>query len=313
MDYNEFEDLSDVGHKGTEVTAPEDEFFHSIYISGKTRKNHLKIEEKQGKFQVRGVEYNLDKVHMIITHTKEISTKEIQRDNKTITECFSYKEGNPPFYGTSRLESGQNRICPANSSERATNSFCNACRAQIIVAGLYCNEDGSPVLNENRPIFVFIRGKGMKYSNVSTYLNDMFKMDDTDIEPLFKPPTEESQKFEKIVVNNKRFVTVITQGTAESNFGEKVVFVLKAGTKLADQTVIDILKVTKKTKAKFAEKFDWSKGAQAQASGYTQPEGAQPEGILPVDEDGPDSQSQQEAPKVPESKPFSFEDVNFDK
>lgn len=307
MDYNEFSDLSDVGHKGKETVAPEDEFFHSIYIAGKTRKNHIKIEEESGKFQVRGVEYNLDKVHMIITHTKEIAVKDVQRDNKTVTECFSYKEGQPPFYGTTRLENGQNRMCPANATERATNNFCNACRSQIIVSGLYCNEDGSPILVENKPVFVFIRGKGMKYSNVSAYLNDMFKMDETEIEPLFKPVTEESQKFEKMVVNNKRFVTVITKGTAQSNFGEKTVFVLKPGTKLPDQTVIDILKVTKKTKEKFSDKFDWSKGAQTQASGYTQPEG-----VLSVDGDTPDEQPQQEAPEAPESKPFSFDDVNFD-
>jgi len=304
MDYNEFEDLSDVGHKGKEVTAPEDEFFHSVYVAGKTRKNHLKIEEVAGKFQVRGVEYNLDKIHMIITHTKEIATKEVEQNNKTVTECFTYKDGKPPFYGTARLENGQNRLCPANSTERATNAFCNACRAQIIVAGLYCNEDGSPILNENKPIFVFIRGKGMKYSNVSSYLNDMFKME---IEPLFTPTSEESQKFEKIVVNNKRFVTVLTKGTAPSSYGDKVVFVLNTGTKIPNQTVIDILKVTKKTKDKFSEKFDWSKGAQTQASDYTQPEG-----VLPVDENGPDTQPQQEEPKVPESKPFSFDDVNFD-
>ncbi|MGD2072835.1 MAG: hypothetical protein PVG65_05040 [Candidatus Thorarchaeota archaeon] len=300
MDYNEFTDLSDYGHEAKEATKPEDEFFHSIYIAGKTRKNHINVEEQAGKFQVRGVEYNLDKIHMIITHTKEISSKIVSRNNRDSVECFSYKEGNPPFYGTTKLEGGNPRPCPANSAERATSSFCNPCRSQIIVAGIYCKEDGSPILQENKPIFVFIRGKGMKYSNVSSYLNEMFKME---IEPLFTPTTEDSLRFEKMAVNNKRHVTVITKGTAKSSYGDKDVFVLDKGIKLANQTVVDILKVAKKTKEKFAEKFDWSRGSQTKATGYTQ-------GVLPVDEQEKKEENQeQESAPEPEAQPFSFEDI----
>ena len=70
----EYTDLMVTGYQGGSESqvSPEEEFFHSVYISGAVRKNHIGIEEKTGKFQVRGVEYNLDSLNMIITHTKEV-------------------------------------------------------------------------------------------------------------------------------------------------------------------------------------------------------------------------------------------------
>ena len=91
--FEDYQDLSGVGFQGGsgEPTAPEDEFFHSVYIAGKTRTNHINVEEKVEKLQVRGVQYNLDEVNMIITHTKDILAlikNEHGRDN---IKCFSYK------------------------------------------------------------------------------------------------------------------------------------------------------------------------------------------------------------------------------
>lgn len=318
MSFEEYEDLQGTGYQGgsSEPTPPEDEFFHSIYISGKTRKNHLNIEEKIEHFQVRGVEYNLDKVHMVITHTKEILAKIEQERGRDNIKCFSFKEGQAPWFGTSKLSDGSQRSCPLTSAERQSTDFCSPCRAQILVAGIYCNENGSPMLTEDKkPIFVFIRGKGMRYSNVSEYLNDLFN---EDLSPIFEPVTEQSKMFEKSVVNNKRFVTQITRTTATSSYNNEVnVFELTKGIELPKDAVLKILKLSKDTVGKFNEKFDWSKSKQAATAGY----GDKPEGVLSTESeakpdtgDGPVDDKQAPEPEKPaevSDKTFSFDDIEF--
>ncbi len=320
MSFEEYQDLQGTGYQGGsgEATAPEDEFFHSVYISGKTRKNHLNIEEKIEHFQVRGVEYNLDKVHMVITHTKEILANIQQDRGRDNIKCFSFKEGQAPWFGTNKLSDGSNRPCPLSSPERAAVDFCNACRSQILVAGIYCNENGSPMLTEDKkPIFVFVRGKGMRYSNVSEYLNDMYN---EDLSPIFEPVTDQSKMFEKAVVNNKRFVTTITRSTATSSYNNEVnVFALEKGVELPKDAVLKILKLSKDTLDKFNEKFDWSKSKQATATaGY----GSKPEGVLSTDP-APANESSEPAKEAPAADPakkeepsasdkvFSFDDIEF--
>ena len=139
---------------------------------------------------------------MVITHSKDILVKIRSDKGRDNIECFSYKDGAPPWYGTSSLQGGQKRQCPQTSAERAVNDFCNPCRAQILLAGIYCKANGSPILTEDKkPIFIFIRGKGMRYSNVSEYLSDLYR---EDLTPIFEPVTEQSKEFEKRVVNNKQ-------------------------------------------------------------------------------------------------------------
>jgi len=312
--FEDYQDLQGTGFEGREPVKPEDEFYHSVYIAGKTRKNHINVEELAGKFQIRGVEYNLDEVNMVITHTKELLAKVVTQQGRDNIECFSFKEGAPPWYGTSRMPDGGARLCPMTSAERAINDYCNPCRAQIVVGGICCKPDGSPVMNEDgKPVFVFIRGKGTKYSNVSQYLSDMFK---EDLPPVFDPPTDESRSFEKAVVNNKRFVTNITKGTAPSSYGPKEVFVLQKGIALKNEAVMNILRISKQTVNQFNDKFDWSKGKQA--SGYVQP--AIPEGVLPIDgtteqtnASPAQTQVQPDAPAEapPSDKTFSFDDIKF--
>jgi len=315
-DFEDYSELGSTGHESREPVKPENEFYHSVYISGKSRKNHLGTVEEIGKFQVRGVEYNLEEINMIITHTKDILSKESQSGGRTNVDCFSYKPAAPPWYGTTRLSNGDPRQCPQTTSERAVNDYCNPCRSQIIVGGLYCKPDGSPILSEeNKPIFVFIRGKGMKYSNVSNYLGDLFKMD---LSPIFEPVTEQSQTFEKKVVNNKRFVTNIVKGSAESRYGEKDVFVLKTGAELPKDVVLKILEASKKTLEKFNDKFDWSKRASA-TSGYGEKEPERDEKVLTLDEDTPSEPVTETSTEAPQEQSeekakqvFSFDDVNFD-
>lgn len=314
MSIEEFADLATTGFQGGsggEQKPPEDELFHSVYIAGKTRKNHINVEEQSGKYQIRGVQYNLEEVHFIITHVKEVLANIKREKNKDNIVCFSFKEGGPPWYGTSKLSDGSQRQCPQTSAERAVNDFCNPCRAQIIVAGIYCKPDGSPILTEeNKPIFVFLRGKGMKYSNVSNYLNDRFM---EDLPPIFEPVTDQSKEFEKSVVNNKRFVTKMTKGQEQSSFGSMVnVFVLEKGVEIPKESVLSILKLSKQTVKQFNEKFDWSKTKSGGAKGY----GSTPEGVLstdvgsdePVDEEQPEEKAKEAGAT---GKTFSFDDVNF--
>jgi len=317
MSFEEYSDLAGTGFQGGsgEKVAPEEEFYHSVYVAGKSRKNHINITEESGKIQVRGVQYNLDTVYMIITHTKEILCNVKNEKGRESIACFSFKDGSPPWYGTSKLGDGSARQCPQTSAERALNDFCSPCRAQILVAGIYCKQDGSPILTEDKkPIFVFIRGKGMRYSNVSTYLNDCY-MDE--FSPLFTPATEDSKEFEKRVVNNKRCVTKITKGEEQSSFGGMVnVFVLQKDTQLPNDSVMSILKLSKQTVNKFNEKFDWSKGKEA--VGYGEKSKA-PDGVMTVDESNKSSDQTTEKDKTdsslvdspPTGKTFSFDDINF--
>ncbi|MFW9871790.1 MAG: hypothetical protein ACFFG0_01725 [Candidatus Thorarchaeota archaeon] len=308
------EEYSDLGHTGFqggggEKVAPEDEFFHSVYVSASERKNHINVVEKTDKFQIRGVQYNLDEVHMVITHTKEILANIKTEKGRDSVECFSFKEGPPPWHGTTRLPNGDPRPCPQTSAERAVVDFCNPCRAQIIVAGVYCKEDGTPILADEKPIFLFIRGKGMRYSNVSQYLGDLYN---EELPPLFTPVTEQTQAFEKSVVNNKRFVTKITSTKEQSSYKSLVnVFVLTKGKQLDDKTVKGVLKLSKRTLENFNEKFDWSR--RKGATGY----GSRPEGVLPVDgdqqsesksEDGVEAKAESTSD---DKKEFSFEDIDF--
>jgi hypothetical protein len=317
--FDEFKDLSGVGFQGgggsTDPTPPEDEFFHSLYIAGKTRKNHINIDEKAGKLQIRGVQYNLDEVHMIITHVKDILAKiKVEKGKGDTIECFSFKEGAAPWYGTTLMPDGSKRVCPTTSPERAVNSFCNTCKSQIIVGGIFCNEDGSPILtDEKKPIFIFIRAKGMRYSNVSEYLNDRYN---EDLDPIFTPVTEQTKMFEKQVVNNKRFVVKLTKGEATSSYGNDVnVFVLEKGIELNKDVVLKIMKLAKDTMPKFIEKFDWSKSKKTNATGY----GGKPEGILEIgtpaeqviESTKSNTEPEPEKPKSESAKKFSFDDIEF--
>lgn len=296
----DFVELSETGFESREPVAPEDEFFHSVYIAGQTRKNHMGIEEIADQLQIRGFQYNLKEINIVIINVKEILARISTKNNRESIDCFSYKEGPPPWKGTS------GRTCGNTSAERASNDYCNLCRSQIIVAGIYCDKNGKPILNEeNKPVFVFLRGKGMKYNNISNYLGDVFKME---LDPIFKPVTEDSKRFEKKVVNNKRFVTNVTISEAPSNYGPKKVFNLEIGIQLPVSTTMDILKISKKVIGKFNDKFDWSKRAPS-SSGY----GQTPEGVLPIDEPGEPIAEYEEHMKQSEGQqePFSFEDIEF--
>jgi len=327
MDFTDYSGLGDTGFESKQVVAPEDEDFHAAYIAGMTRTNHINVTEQAGRLQVRGVEYNLDDIYMVITHVKRVLTKTKNTPQGDKVECFSYKTpATPPWFGYN------NKQCGDNSAARAADAFCNTCREQIIVSGIYCEPTGKPRTNKDgKPIFVFLRAKGMKYSNVADYLSALAN---DDIEPpIFNPITNDPQKerqranFEKIAVNNKRFVTVIGIGTADSAYGQKMVFTLDRGPLLASQDVMNVLKLSKQTLEKFNDKFDWSQQQQT-STGYAPPQQGAP-AQQPVSQDNliPDAKQApvqnttqspaQQAPPAQQSSDsapqgsFNFEDLDF--
>jgi hypothetical protein len=164
--------------------------------------------------------------------------------------------------------------------------------------------------DEKKPIFVFIRGKGMKYKGVSDYLGDTYKLE---LSPIFEPVTAESTAFEKAVVNNKRFVTNITKGQESSNYGMKDVFILKTAAELPKDAVLKILEVSKNTLEKFNEKFDWSLRSAIVAKGYGEPQGQTGEGQMKMEANDAQAPPKTEPAKQDATKQvFSFDDVNFD-
>ena len=305
--FEEFADLEKTGYSSREPVKPEDEFFHSVYICGKSRENESGVTEQPDKLQVRGVEYNLDEVFMIITNVKKVLAKNEQVQGRDKTTCFSYKEGNGPWNGTS------GNPCGSNSSERAASTFCGPCKEQIIVSGILCDANGRPkTTSEGKPQFGFIRGKGLKYSNVGNYLNDLSKLD---LDPIFEPVTLESKKFEKAVVNNKRFVTKITQTTADSNRGGTFnVYGLEKTIELPKENVKKILEISKKTMEEFNDKFNWGKRMQNNVTtGYGNTPPAE-ENKFEFAGEGENTKTDSQPEQVEEVKPdesVSFDDLNF--
>jgi hypothetical protein len=249
-----YDDLLGTGYAPPTIVPPEKEFFKSVYICGISRKNHVDIVEVAGKLQVRGFQYNLDKINMIITHVKRILVKKEkdQNTNRDKVACFSFMKGQKVFKGTS------GNICPSNRKDRDATPACSGCRGELIVSGILTNEQGIPIMIDDedtgtkKSVFIFIRGNGLKYNNISTYLDNLSK---EDIQPPIFP---DNQTLEKMIAQNKRFVTVITVGEEKTKFGMKKVFELNTGAKIADAMVKKVIDIQKKTLPQFCEKFDWS-------------------------------------------------------
>ena len=266
INYAEFSELE--GEGGFDVktpVAPEDEFFHAVYISGQQRQNHIGETEMPGKLQIRGLRSNLEEINGVITNIKNVLVKTSRtKEGRENLECFSYQQGAMPFKGTS------GNTCGKNSTERAATPFCSTCRSQLIMTLLYVDEKtGKPFMVNDKPTYIFIRAKGVKYGNVANYLSDLSKRDD--LEPIVTPVTEESKKFEKAQVNHKRFVTKITVGKQSTNFGMKDVFEMSSGARLSTEAVKSILNKSKDTLDKFKEKFDWSKNKGGGSADYSKP------------------------------------------
>lgn len=229
------------------AASAEDEFFRSVYI-GTGRENDNEIVEVKDKLNIRGLEYNLKEVNFMVTYVKRVFTN---KDKKQKTVCFSYKDGRQPFHGY------DGRECPSNSSERRKDDFCSRCREEIIVSGPLCDKKGKMVMNGDHPVFVFLRGKGVKYFPVCEFIdslaNEKFE------KHLLEQNTSSNRFKEKRLINHKRYIINVTVGEYESNFGTKKIFVLERGNALPFKTVGSLVKMVKVYEDEFEEKFDWGK------------------------------------------------------
>lgn len=289
---NEYNDLLNTGYAPPDDKSPEEEFFHSVYISGVMRKNHIGVIEEVGKLQIRGIQYNLNEVNLIITHVKPVLAKKEKINNKVRMICFSY-QNTKPWRGK------EGRICPTSRDDRDSTPVCQGCRGEIIVSGILSDTNGKPLVNDGKPIFVFIRGKGIKSPNVYEYLDKIAKME---IEPPIFP---DNPTLEKMVAKNKRHVTKVTVTTTNSQHGIKTVFGLDTGIRLKDEFVMEVLKIQKKTLQQFNDKFDWSGNMQSDSSNDSASD-------YSSESTQEQSQPQEQSPSEPQSgENFSFDDVKF--
>jgi hypothetical protein len=299
------------GGGGGEQTPPEEEFFKSVYISGQNRKHQDGTMEEIEKLQVRGHSFNHTEVYMIITHTKDILNNESKENGRVSTKCFSFKETPmAPWYGSQDMPDGTPRVCPVTSKDRRAVEYCQKCKAQIIMAGILCQPTGTPILDsEKKPVFVFVRGKGTKYGNVSDYLSELYQLD---LDPVFEEEGDAIREFEKRVVNQKRFVTKITKTTADSNFGVKMVFAFERMAEINKEFAKELLDVSKNTMEQFRKKFDWSK--KKKSSGASEKE-TNEAGVVSMGGND-NTQTETTSDKKPDEKPadagnFSFKDIKF--
>ena len=242
---------------------------------------------------------------MIITHVKTILVKTKSIPGKDdITECFSY-QSEKPWKGTCGKE------CGVNSASRAADPFCSPCKSNMIIAGILCDNTGRPLTPDGKPVFIFIRGKGVKYGSISDYLTSLYKLD---LDPVFTPATEESKRFEKSIVNHKRFVTRISVGNQETRFGLKNVFDFEKGREISKENVQRILQAAKDTLERFNEKFDWSKTlTKTKQSSQSQSQNDIPEfdSYSGLSESTSTSKPRLSEPSSDSQNSFSLEDIKF--
>lgn len=315
VDFKQYEDLAETGANAPKKQVdPKDEVFKSLYIAGALREDETTgIKTTPGLLQIRGLKNNLEEAHLIITHVKNVLVNEKQdpiNNKKTKMVCFSYQSGPRPWNGTS------GRMCGNNRNERMADEFCKTCRTHIIVAGVYCDEDGQPFLNENKkPEFLFLRGKGMKFKNLSDYIHELSQLE---LDNFFDDDSDEARRFEKMVVNNKRFVTKVGVTMAESNYGNKFVYSLEKGKELEKGTTEKILSLSKKTLDEFNEKFDWSKREGAGTPNYGVQEQSKVSDNQAFSDPTPNNNSSNDNPKSSNetkkegnNKVVSFDDIDF--
>lgn len=317
-DYQELNSTGVSGGGGGDQTPPEEEFFKSIYISGQNRKHdQTGIMEEIEKIQIRGHSYNHTEVYMIITHVKDVLNHEHKVNGRKQTKCFSFKESSAsPWYGSVDMSDGSPRVCPTTSKDRKQVEFCKDCKAQIIMAGILVQPTGQPILDtESKPIFVFIRGKGVKYGNVSDYLSSLYQLD---MDNVFNEEGDAIREFEKRVVNHKRFTTKITKTTAQTDYGMKMVFALEKGAEIPKEMALELLEMAKNTMPQFRKKFDWSKkkksakvAEESKAAGVMSMDGDTTKGAPQESTLAPDTNKEAESEKPTTGNTFSFKDIKF--
>ena len=116
---------------------------------------------------------------------------------------------------------------------------------------------------DKKPIYVFVRAKGVKYSAASDYL---FSLGELNIEPYFDNPDEDQLAFEKNNINPMRVVTKIFKGTTTSSHGEKDIFNFETCGEVPLKLVERLIKLNMEIIDDFDEKFNWGKKMKKKSS-----------------------------------------------
>ena len=130
---------------------------------------------------------------------------------------------------------------------------------------MMCDKNGKPlVTDDKKPIILFVRGSGVKYTNVSDYL---YKLATMDMEPFFPDSNPDKIEFEKNNINQMRVVTKITKGTTDTIHGTKTIFEFDIENEdVSEKLVNRLMAYNSEMVVEFDEKFDWSK--LAKKTGY---------------------------------------------
>jgi len=277
MDYKQFRGVSGGGKKEVfskkDEIAWEDEMFHAIYISGKTRYEE-KIEKKLHAdfIQIRGVDYNLEECYMLPYYYRIVYANNVPAGNFKVNKCFSFDD---------YTEDGSKKIstsgfpCPATRSFRNEIRWCSTCRSIVYIIGFLCDENGQNILDSNKkPINVFIKGKGSSYGDISSYT---YECKNIDVEPLFDDKSEESLAEEQNYFNIFRRVLKIEMEEKETYKDKNTPANApdtRTGLKLTGGLVIDksiverLISYSMKIEKDIRGKFDLSKSTIKAADKY---------------------------------------------
>lgn len=240
--YAGLQDYSDTG--GTIQREPGR--FKAVYITGEEREG-----EEQNKLQVLKewqddsptfVLKNQDSINFIILFIKKFRSLN-QQDGRTI--CFNYTDKVGSI-------SSSGRSCPPTSERN--NGFCNNCRFQYVIAGVLLDQKLKPILDENdKPYLVYFRNARLRYSAAADYINELNEKT-KELDALTDDPA-----FEAAVVTPRRFITQVTRGTRQTDYGKKNVFKYAALKQLPDKAVGKILEDSENLREDFDKQFDVSR------------------------------------------------------
>lgn len=277
-DYKKYAQMGDVNPNATvyepkDEVAWEDEFFHSIYIGGKTRVEE-KIGNKKlfgGMLHIRGVSYNMDEVYIKPFYKRQILNNEVKNGKYDSTKCFSYAERDEE--GNQLSTSGF--FCPQTSLERKEIHWCSTCRTSIIIAGFLCDEIGKYILTEDgKPIHVFVKGTGSKVGDLMQYV---FVSKDYDIPFLFPDvATDESNQqessyfniFRKIIKITVDEVPVYKSDNTPIDAKNRYAYKLEGGEDLSRDMIFKLLDYSQKIDDDLKAKFDYTENTLKNASKY---------------------------------------------
>jgi len=244
---------------------PEDELFHRIFISGKTRRNE-KIGKKliAGFLQINGVDYNLEEIYMIPFYKRNVLTKKEKIGRYENPVCFSYFD----YDENGKQISSCGFPCPQNSDERKMNEWCASCRMSIILIGMLCDANGAVKKDsEGKPYNIFVVFSGSKYMDGGSYIYDCQELEvpylfpDTDNEQLIKQEMEYFNILRRIIKISVEEVPVYDREGNKTDYVRNA-YILEGQNELPREQIFKLLDYAESLDNDIREKFDiteWAK------------------------------------------------------